>query len=56
MDTEIGRGLETVLSEINESIHSTLHSISISTMLMLKNRLEEAKVPKSASSPATDAS
>ena len=38
MDTEVGKALELVLVEINESIHSTLRSISLATMLMLKNR------------------
>ena len=38
MDTELGQALELVLSEINANIHSTLRSISINTMLMLKNR------------------
>lgn len=38
MDTEIGKTLELVLGEINESINSTLRSISLATMLMLKNR------------------
>ncbi len=39
MDTEVGKALDVVLKEINESVHATLNSISISTMLMLKNRL-----------------
>jgi Rrf2 family protein len=38
MGTEIGKALDLVLGEINESINSTLRSISLATMLMLKNR------------------
>lgn len=38
-DTDLGRALDTVFGEINETIQATLNSISISTMLMLKNRL-----------------
>jgi len=37
-DTEIGATLNLVLDEINETIHATLNSISIKTMLMLKNK------------------
>jgi len=39
-DTEIGRALNLVLDEINETIHATLNSISIKTMLQIKKRAE----------------
>lgn len=39
-DTGIGRALNLVLDEINETIHATLNSISIATMLQIKNRAE----------------
>lgn len=38
-DTEVGKALDLVLDEINETIHATLNSISIETMLMIKKRL-----------------
>ena len=41
-DTELGKALDTVFDEINETILSTLNSISITTMLALKNKLAEA--------------
>ena len=37
-DTDIGRTLNLVLDEINETIHATLNSISIKTMLQIKDR------------------
>jgi Rrf2 family protein len=37
-DTDIGRTLNLVLDEINETVHATLNSISIKTMLQIKNR------------------
>lgn len=37
-DTDIGRALNLVLDEINETIHATLNSISIQTMLQIKRR------------------
>ncbi len=37
-DTDIGRALNLVLDEINETIHATLNSISIQTMLQIKQR------------------
>ena len=37
-DTEIGQALNLVLDEINETIHATLNSISIKTMLQIKKR------------------
>jgi Rrf2 family protein len=37
-DTEVGRTLDMVLGEINDTIRATLESISIKTMLMLKDR------------------
>jgi len=40
-ETGIGKSLNLVLEEINETIHSTLNSITISTMLMLKKRYED---------------
>ena len=43
-DTELGKALDTVFDEINETILATLNSISISTMLALKNKLAEAAV------------
>lgn len=43
-DTELGRALDTVFDEINETILATLNSISISTMLALKNKLADAAV------------
>lgn len=36
--TEVGMALDMVLGEINETIHATLNSISIETMLKIKNR------------------
>jgi Rrf2 family protein len=39
-DTEIGQALNLVLDEINETIHATLNSISIKTMLQIKKRAE----------------
>ena len=41
-DTDLGRALDTVFDEINETILATLNSISIRTMLALKNKLAEA--------------
>lgn len=38
-DTDIGRTLNLVLDEINETVQATLNSISIKTMLQIKNRL-----------------
>jgi len=38
-DTDIGRSLDLVLAEINDTISSTLESISISTMVMLKEQM-----------------
>jgi Rrf2 family protein len=40
-DTDIGRTLNLVLDEINETIHATLNSISIKTMLQIKDRSGE---------------
>lgn len=37
-DTGMGRALNLVLEEINETIQATLNSISIKTMLQIKNR------------------
>lgn len=37
-DTDLGRTLNLVLDEINETIKATLNSISIQTMLRIKNR------------------
>jgi len=45
-ETELGNALDTVFDEINETIHATLNSISISTLLMLKNKLAQAEVEK----------
>jgi len=50
-DTDIGRTLNLVLDEINETIHATLNSISINTMLQIKDRwnlnlLGQSKVPE----------
>ena len=45
-ETELGNALDTVFDEINETIHATLNSISISTLLMLKNKLAQADVEK----------
>ncbi|MFQ5660387.1 MAG: Rrf2 family transcriptional regulator [Gammaproteobacteria bacterium] len=39
-NTDIGKTLDVVLAEINETIHATLDTISISTMLMLKERIK----------------
>jgi len=38
--TKVGRALNLVLDEINETIHATLNSISIKTMLQIKKRAE----------------
>jgi len=38
-DTDIGRALELVLQETNQTIEATMDSISLSTLLMIKNRL-----------------
>lgn len=38
-ETELGKALDAVFNEINETIHATLNSISISTMVTLKNKL-----------------
>jgi Rrf2 family protein len=43
-ETELGKALDAVFDEINETIHATLNSISISTMLALKNKLAQAGV------------
>ena len=51
MDTEIGKALNLVLDEINQTIHATLNSISIQTMLMMKDRVKRglgAVAPKAA--------
>lgn len=45
-DTEIGKTLNVVLDEINETIQATLNSISIQTMLMMKDRLMPASTEK----------
>lgn len=37
-NTEVGKALDLILDEINETIQATLNSISIETMLMIKNR------------------
>lgn len=37
-DTEVGKALDIVLNEISETIHSTLDTISINTMLAIKDR------------------
>mgnify|MGYP005838712499 CR=1 FL=1 len=37
-DTDIGRTVNLVLDEINETMQSTLNSISITTMLQIKSR------------------
>ncbi|MEE8233830.1 MAG: Rrf2 family transcriptional regulator [Gammaproteobacteria bacterium] len=42
-DTAVGMALDLVLGEINETIHATLNSISIETMLMIKNRSVKAQ-------------
>lgn len=42
MDTEIGKALNLVLGEINETIHATLNSISIQTMLMTRERVKRS--------------
>lgn len=39
-DTDIGRALDLVLDEINQTIQATLNSISIKTMLQIKKRPE----------------
>ncbi len=41
-ETDVGRTLEMILDEINDTINSTLDTVSISTMLMLKNKLPDA--------------
>lgn len=38
-DTDLGQTLNLVLDEINETIQATLNSISIKTMLQIKNRV-----------------
>ena len=40
-DTELGQALDTVFKEINETVQATLNSISISTLLMLKDRISQ---------------
>lgn len=40
--TDVGKALEVVLEEINETVYATLNSISIDTMLMIKNRVKKA--------------
>ena len=42
-ETELGKALDKVFDEINETIHATLNSISISTMLTLKDKLAAAE-------------
>jgi Rrf2 family protein len=37
--TEVGKALDMVLEEINETTRATLDSISINTLLMLKNKI-----------------
>ena len=37
--TEVGQALDMVMGEINETTRATLNSISINTLLMLKNRI-----------------
>jgi Rrf2 family transcriptional regulator, nitric oxide-sensitive transcriptional repressor len=37
-ETEVGQALDIVLDEISETIHSTLDTISIKTMLTIKDR------------------
>jgi Rrf2 family transcriptional regulator, nitric oxide-sensitive transcriptional repressor len=39
-ETEVGQALDIVLDEISESIHATLDTISISTMLSIKDRIK----------------
>ncbi|MGF1671976.1 MAG: Rrf2 family transcriptional regulator [Balneolaceae bacterium] len=39
-DTGVGKTLNLIMEEINETVHATLNSITISTMLMLKKRYE----------------
>lgn len=39
-ETEVGQALDVVLDEISESIHATLDTISISTMLSIKDRIK----------------
>ena len=41
-DTDVARTLDLVMDEINETVYSTLDSITISTMLMLKDRTTQA--------------
>ena len=41
-ETELGQALDTVFQEINDTILATLNSISISTMLALKDKLATA--------------
>lgn len=43
--TDVGKALEVVLEEINETVYATLNSISIDTMLMIKNRVKKASAP-----------
>lgn len=40
-ETEVGRALEIILGEINETIYSTLDTVSINTMLMIKDKLPD---------------
>jgi Rrf2 family protein len=54
MDTEIGQTLSLVLGEINQTIHSTLHSISINTMLMQKNRIKNNSQAAARTNTAVD--
>lgn len=44
--TEVGKALDVVLEEINETIQATLNSISINTLLMLKNKIVKAEDDK----------
>ena len=44
LDTEIGTALGTIFDEINETIQSTLTSISIYSLLLLKNKLAEKEL------------
>jgi Rrf2 family protein len=53
--TDIGRALEAVLNETNQSIEATMDSISLSTLLMIKQRLsrEAAAAAAQQSIPAS---
>ena len=53
-ETEIGKTINVVLDEINQTIHSTLNSISIQTMLQMKNRLARQSRAEGARLPAQD--